>query len=336
MDLSYLLENIVACGAKIVLVGEDKQLDAISHGGALRYLSRPDVVGASRIETIRRQRDEWARKAVMLLRNGNARASLLMSYRKGLVNIGNDSAVTRALLVASWKYYRLHNPAKQAIVLAQTWSDVQSISQELREILQHEGQVGDENIRFSCSVSDKILRFDFSIGERVRLTKNDYRRDFSNGTLATISSLTQLSDGSTDFCLMSDDGRILRFNSKDYSDEHGHIYLAQAYAVTVYSSQGITVDGDSFVLHSAGMDRAYSYVAGSRHKDNCHWFINKSHIRESYNCEHSLEDSQVLEHAALAMSKDNYKCLAIEYISEMEESQPQLCVNLQTEVEPAL
>ncbi|MBR9789010.1 MAG: relaxase domain-containing protein [Vibrionaceae bacterium] len=316
IDLSYLLENIVACGAKIVLVGEDKQLDAISHGGALRYLSRPDVVGTSRIETIRRQRDEWARKAVMLLRNGNARASLLMSYRKGLVNIGNDSAMTRALLVESWKDYRLHNPAKQAIVLALTWSDVQSISQELREILQHEGQVGDENIRFSCSVSDKILRFDFSIGERVRLTKNDYRRDFSNGTLATISSLTQLSDGSADFCLMSDDGRILRFNSKDYSDEHGHIYLAQAYAVTVYSSQGITVDGDSFVLHSAGMDRAYSYVAGSRHKDNCHWFINKSNIEENFGYGRVLTTSEVIKYTAQAMSSESHKCLAIEHFED--------------------
>ncbi|HCM0912614.1 TPA: relaxase domain-containing protein [Vibrio parahaemolyticus] len=335
-DLSYLLNSVTNCGAKIVLIGEDKQLDAISHGGALRYLSRPDVVGSSRIETIRRQREEWARKAVMLLRNGQAKASLLMSHNKGLVEIGNDSAMTRALLVESWKRYRLYNPDKQAIVLALTWRDVQSISQELREVFQSEGQVGDENIRFSCSVSDKVLRFDFSVGERVRLTKNDYRRDFSNGTLATISSLTPLADGSTDFGLMSDDGRFLRFNSKDYCDEYGNIFLAHAYAVTIYSSQGITVDGDSFVLYSTGMDRAYSYVAGSRHKDNCHWFINKSNIRESYNCEHSLEDSQVLEHAALAMSKDNYKCLAIEYISEMEESQPQLCVNLQTEFEPAL
>ncbi|HAS8629175.1 TPA: conjugative relaxase [Vibrio vulnificus] len=336
IDLSYLLNNVIDSGAKIVLIGEDKQLDAISHGGALRYLSRPDVVGASRIETIRRQRDEWARKAVMLLRNGQAKASLLMSHNKGLVEIGHDSAMTRALLVESWKRYRLYNPDKQAIVLAQTWRDVQSISQELREILQSEGQVGDENLRFSCSVSDKILRFDFSVGERVRLTKNDYRRDFSNGVLATISSLTQLTDGTTNFCLTSDDGRFLRFNSKDYCDEYGNIFLAHAYAVTIYSSQGITVDGDSFVLCSSGMDRAYSYVAGSRHKDNCHWFINKSNIKESYNFEHFLDDSQALEYAAQAMSKDNYKCLAIEYIAEVEDSQPQRCVNLQTDFEPVL
>ncbi|MGY6525363.1 MobF family relaxase [Vibrio parahaemolyticus] len=324
IDLSHLLKNIAENGAKVVLIGEDKQLDAISHGGALRYLSRPDVVGVSRIETIRRQRDVWARKAVMLLRNGSARASLFMSYRKGLVKIGQDRPETRDLLVDSWKQYRVSNPNKQAIVLAQTWSDVQSISEELRTIFQDEGLVGDENIRFSCSVSDRVLRFDFSTGERVRLTKNDYRRDFSNGTLATISSLAQLSDGSTDFCLMSDDGRLLRFNSKDYCDEHGHIYLAQAYAVTIYSSQGITVDGDSFVLHSSGMDRAYSYVAGSRHKDNCHWFINKSNIEESYNNGKPLTSLQVLDYASKGMSLDSYKCLAIEYLSENQQATLQL------------
>jgi ATP-dependent exoDNAse (exonuclease V) alpha subunit len=48
----------------------------------------------------------------------------------------------------------------------------------------------------------------------------------------------------------------------------------QAYASTVYASQGANIDGDTFVLYTTAMDRAASYVAGSRHKDKCHWFVN--------------------------------------------------------------
>ncbi|MCZ5880130.1 relaxase domain-containing protein [Vibrio parahaemolyticus] len=316
IDLSALLENIAEYGAKVVLTGEDKQLDAVSHGGALRYLSKPDIAGTSRIETIRRQREQWSRIAVMYLRNGQAQKSLLLSKKRGYVEIGNDSADTRALLVDSWNRYRKDNPEKSAIVLAQTWKDVQSISEQLRSIYQSEGSVGNENLKFTCRVSDKSLRFEFSTGDRVRLTRNDYRRDFSNGTLATITNLVQLADGSVEFILVSDEGQTLRFSSNDYCDELGHLYLAHAYAVTIYSSQGITVDGDSFVLYNAGMDRSYAYVAGSRHKDNCRWFINKSNIEESFNDGKTLTNQQILSCLAQAMSRDNYKCLAIEYFSE--------------------
>ncbi|MCG3730797.1 MobF family relaxase [Vibrio cincinnatiensis] len=319
IDLSALLENIVEYGSKVVLVGEDKQLDAISHGGALRYLSKPDVAGTSRIETIRRQREQWSRNAVMYLRNGQAKNSLSLSQKKGYVQIGNDSPDTRALLVDSWNRYRKDHPEKNSIVLAQTWKDVQSISEQIRSIYQSEGIVGNENLKFTCSVSDKSLRFEFSTGDRVRLTQNDYRRDFSNGTLATITNLTQLADGSVEFKLVSDEGKPLCFSSNDYCDELGQLYLAHAYAITIYSSQGITVDGDSFVLYSSGMDRSYAYVAGSRHKDNCRCFINKSNIEESFNDGKCLTNNQILGLTAQAMSHDNYKCLAIEYFSEHQE-----------------
>ncbi|MFS1488911.1 MobF family relaxase [Vibrio splendidus] len=324
IDMSALLGNIAEYGAKVVLVGEDKQLDAVSHGGALRYLSKPEITGTSRIETIRRQRDQWSRNAVMYLRNGQAKKSLLLNQKRGYVEIGNDSADSRALLVDSWNRYRNDNPEKSSIVLAQTWKDVQLLSEQLRSIYQLEGIVGNENLEFPCCVSDKSLSFEFSTGDRVRLTNNDYRRGFSNGTLATITNLIQLADGSVEFALISDEGQTLRFSSNDYCDELGQLYLAHAYAVTIYSSQGITVDGDSFVLYNSGMDRSYAYVAGSRHKDNCRWFINKSNIEESFNDGNPLTNPQVLGYAAQAMSRDNYKCLAIEYFTQNQEASLEL------------
>ncbi|MEP2608183.1 MAG: MobF family relaxase, partial [Cyclobacteriaceae bacterium] len=57
-QLARLLAEAEKASSKIVLVGEDKQLDSIQQGGSLRYLSRSDIIGASRVETIRRQREE--------------------------------------------------------------------------------------------------------------------------------------------------------------------------------------------------------------------------------------------------------------------------------------
>ncbi|MFT7430262.1 MAG: conjugative relaxase-like TrwC/TraI family protein [Colwellia sp.] len=317
-DLAKLLKAASFARCKVILSGEDKQLDAISHGGALRYLSQPEVLGTSRIETIRRQRKSWAKASVMALRNGQAIKALQAHKERGLVHFANDNDAAKTQLVKHWQQYRETNPDKQAVVLAQSWKEVRALCEELRTIYQQDGLVGDENVAFECFVSDKIMRFNFSMGERIRLTKNDYRKGLFNGTLGTITALEKLNDGSTRFTIETLDGKALSFTDKDYCDPYGRLYMAQAYAMTVYSSQGLSVDGDVFLLHNTGMDRATSYVAGSRHKDNCHWFFNQTSIENTCNNGESLTQDKALEAVSTLMSQDRYKYLAIEYIEKQE------------------
>jgi len=92
--------------------------------------------------------------------------------------------------------------------------------------------------------------------------------------------------------------------------------LALGYALTVYASQGTTIDGNVYVYWTSGMDRANSYVAGSRHKDNCHWFFNNKEIDmltlnnvDQLNSEVSRTDS-----TSQIMSSDRKKLMALEYI----------------------
>lgn len=317
-DLAKLLQAASYARCKVILSGDALQLDAISHGGSLRYLSQPKVLGTSRIETIRRQRTIWAKTAVMQLRDGQVFDALIAHNERGLVHFASDSDSAKTQLVKHWQQYRKSQPEKQAVVLAQSWKEVRALCEELRTIYQQEGLVGDENLDFECFVSDKIMRFNFSVGERIRLTKNDYRQGLFNGTLGTITALEQLNDGSTRFTIETPEGKTLSFTDKDYCDLYGRLYMAQAYAMTVYSSQGLSVDGDVFLLHNTGMDRATSYVAGSRHKDNCHWFFNQASIENTCNNGDSFTQDKALEAVSTLMSQDRYKCLAIEYIEEQE------------------
>ncbi|ELI5735571.1 relaxase domain-containing protein [Vibrio fluvialis] len=328
IDLCAIMKAAFERGVKIVLVGEDKQLDAISHGGALRYLSRPEVIGTSRIETVRRQREDWAKRAVMDLRDGNSYSALKAHDDKGLIHIGADSYMTRSLLVERWHRYRLEHPRKKSMILAYNWKDVRAISEEVRAILQAENQLSSENITLKCNVSDKEMQFEFSTGERVRLTRNDYKRGFTNGMLGTVTSVKQAKNGNVRFAVESDDGKSLKFSSQNYCDEYGRLFLAHAYATTVYSSQGITVDGDTFVLFNCGMDRAACYVAGSRHKDNCHWFINQSSIQEYSASGRGLDRRQLIISVAEIMRQDRYKCLASEYLDiPLKPNEPHLAEN---------
>ena len=109
------------------------------------------------------------------------------------------------------------------------------------------------------------------------------------------------------------------FYQSDYSDEQGKLQLVQAYASTVYSAQGATVDGDTFVLYTSAMDRAASYVAGSRHKDNCHWFVNGQELDAQSGQSDKGEAPTLaarLKTLARCMSINKHKAMASEYLAE--------------------
>ncbi|WP_227876295.1 hypothetical protein [Photobacterium frigidiphilum] len=69
---------------------------------------------------------------------------------------------------------------------------------------------------------------------------------YNNGTLGTISSITQL-DGDVRLSVMLDDKRPISSLASEYSDQIG-LNLCHAYALTIFSSQGTTVDRNTFTL----------------------------------------------------------------------------------------
>jgi ATP-dependent exoDNAse (exonuclease V) alpha subunit len=281
---STVLQKLTHCAyqaqCKLILTGEDKQLDAINRGGSLRYLSNPEVIGAQRIENIRRQRSSWARDVVADFRDGKAERALKVLEQKNCLHYSKDREATKANLVKQWHDYQKSHPHKESLVIAHRWDDVKELSNAIRDIHISEGRVGQENISLVCSVADKRFNTAFSKGDRIKFCRNDYKSlGVSNGTLGTIESIRSLQNKDTEFSINVDDGRKVNFLASDYADDKG-THLCLAYALTVYSSQGTTIDGNTFVYYTKGMDRANTYVAASRHRDESHIFCSRHEIDE--------------------------------------------------------
>lgn len=315
-----LLHAAKESSCKLILTGEDKQLDSIQRGGALRYLSRPEVIGTQRIETIRRQNKGWARNTVADLRDGKSTRALGFLNKNGCLHWGESSEDTKKQLIVDWHRYQKANPHKKTLVMAQKWDDVKKLSEIIRGILIDEGVVGTENIPLTCSVADKKFEYEFSIGDRVKFTRNEYQHlQVSNGTLGTVQKIEH-QENDTRLTITTDDQRELTFFASEYADELG-TNLCLAYALTVYSAQGTTIDGNTFTLYSGGMDRANTYVSLSRHKDESHLYVNSKEIDERVGAYDSgKEISQVKRMNTLAklMSRDNYSSLAIEHLPPQE------------------
>ncbi|ODS10532.1 hypothetical protein [Vibrio scophthalmi] len=94
-------------------------------------------------------------------------------------------------------------------------------------------------------------------------------------------------------------------------------YLCHAYALTVFSSQGTTVDGDTFTLYSGRMAQREFHVALSCHKDESHVYINEEEINEHLKAiKEDVEITDEIRHTTLAtlINQESQYYLEIEYL----------------------
>lgn len=317
LDMLALMQHADNIGFKLLLVGEDKQLDAISHGGVLRYLSSPEVIGTTRIETIKRQDNTWDRQAVADFRDGQAHLAIVQYAKRGQIAFGHDHEQTLDLMLAAWKRYVSTTPDSTYLMMAHRWETVEQINALARAHLHGIGRIGSEDIPLKGVVSGRQIEFMVSVGERVRLTKNDYKQDFTNGHIGTVLMVKQNSPDDIVMRIRLDSGRTIKIRTSEYCDEENRAYLIPAYAQTVYSSQGLTVPGETFVHYSSSMDRAHTYVACSRHKIRATIFANASDIDEHIPASHESapRQKQLIAGLAACMTYEKRPRLAVELIS---------------------
>jgi len=217
--------------AKLVLVGDPRQLPEIQAGGMLTALARR--LGFVRLQANVRQRDNVEREALLDLRRRDVGAAIERLTRHGRVTEAATADDTRAALVEDW--YTAHETGGHAVMFALRRSDVADLNRRGRHALAANGQLGDKEL----VVDGKA----FAVGDRVVALRNNRRLGLLNGTLGTIT-------GIDDHSLTIDTTRGAR-NVPEHYLADGH--LDHAYALSIHKAQGMTCD-HAFLL---GDDRLY-------------------------------------------------------------------------------
>ncbi|MFC4594660.1 Ti-type conjugative transfer relaxase TraA [Sphingobium tyrosinilyticum] len=234
-------------GAKVVLVGDPEQLQAIEAGAAFRSVAERH--GSVEIGTIRRQSEEWQRQATRALATGRTGEAIDAYDKAGHVHADETRDDARRELIDRWDRDRGTEPGASRIILTHTNDEVRALNQAARERLQRAGGLGEE-IELTVERGTRS----FAAGDRVMFLQNERSLGVKNGTLATVQSVSQAR-----MAVMLDDGRRVAFDLKDYAAiDHG-------YAATIHKAQGMTVD-KVHVLATPGLDRHAAYVALSRHR----------------------------------------------------------------------
>ncbi|WP_316173424.1 Ti-type conjugative transfer relaxase TraA [Bradyrhizobium sp. SZCCHNRI1073] len=248
-QLERVLSHAAEAGAKVVLVGDPQQLQAIEAGAAFRSIYERH--GGAEIGEVRRQREDWQRGATRDLATGKVDHALGAYRAHGLVHEAQTREQARGDLIERWDRDRLASPDRSRIILTHTNEEVHALNETARERMRAAGNLGDE-----VEVTVERGTRDFAGGDRVMFLQNERGLGVKNGTLGTIEQVSAKS-----MTVQTDDGRSVRFDLKDYNRlDHG-------YAATIHKAQGMTVDR-VHVLATPGMDAHSSYVSLSRHRDS--------------------------------------------------------------------
>ena len=289
-QMARLMEISEQTGAKLVFVGDAKQLQPIEAGGGFKALA--EKLGHVELKDIRRQDESWAREAVHSVAQGDGAAALAEFAKRGMVTVKDTRKDAIRTLIKDWSGQGIDSP-KENLILAGNNSEVRELNELAQEGRFGAGKLGEKNIKVGV---ERVYEND-----RVVMTRNSRLYGVRNGQLGTVDSIQERQNS---VIVRLDSGGQVKLPLKEYD------HLRLGYAVTTHKSQGMTA-GNTFVLTGGAMqDRELSYVQVSRAKGETRLYTDK------------LEAGENLTSLAKSMTTSRQKELASDVGNTPQKSQP--------------
>lgn len=279
--------------AKVLLVGDAEQLQAIEAGAAFRGIT--STHGVSNLTEVRRQKLNWQRTATQDLSSGKTTDALNAYEKRNNVIAVESRDDARRALIARWAYDHKQNPNASQLVMAFTRDDVNALNHDIRTLREQTGE-----LLKSQTIATETGKKQFSVNDRIRFLRNERDLGVKNGSLGVIEGIE------SGVLSVKLDGT----NTRVHVDTKFYKHFDYGYAATVHKAQGTTVDR-SYVLASTHFDRHTAYVALSRHRDNATMF----YARDDFGGRaHGATDDTVRQRFTDTLSRARPKELAHDYL----------------------
>jgi Ti-type conjugative transfer relaxase TraA len=304
-QLARFVTEAEARGAKIVLVGDHEQLQAIGAGAPFRAVA--EQIGHAELSEIRRQRVDWQREASVAFATHRTAEGLAAYHEHGDIRFSETREGARGEIVRDYLADRDERPDGTRVAMAHRRADVRAINDEIRTALQERGELArvkepDEGCEPGGLAGDRegpgrALTYqtnngsrEFAPGDRIVFLENSRDLGVKNGMLGTVEHVEPGRIIATLDGPRGAEGRSVSVPMGDYQAiDHG-------YATTIHKNQGATVDR-SFVLASGTMDRHLTYVAMTRHRDGAQLYAGQDEFADRHTGQ-TLASGRLVEHGA--------------------------------------
>jgi conjugative relaxase-like TrwC/TraI family protein len=176
--LAPLLQHAERVGAKVMLVGDDRQFAPIAAGGGFRALRLR--LGASELTVNRRQVEAWEQRAIDAIRAGRTEQAIAAYAEHDRIQAFEARDDRDRALVADW--WRAHEAGERPVIYAHRRAQVDQLNSVCQRLRAEHGQLSPERL----VVGDRV----FAVGDLVVLGANAKQRlGVVNGTTAVIAGL---------------------------------------------------------------------------------------------------------------------------------------------------
>lgn len=243
-------------GAKLILVGDDRQLGSIDRGGMFGALK--DRYGAGVLTDVARQHRDEDRRAAAMLADGNLDGALRIFEGKRSIHWTTTQAEARAALIAQWAKDNEAAPDKSRFVFAYTNADVKELNAAIRDLRRDRGELGADHM---VPTAEGWQRF--AAGDRIQFTGTNKKEGLHNGAVGTVTAI----EGTTIAVQLDGKrGNLKTFDATEFQT------IRHGYAGTIHRGQGRTLD-QTYLHHSEHWRSAASYVALTRHREKAEIFV---------------------------------------------------------------
>lgn len=273
-------------GAKIVLVGDHEQLQAIGAGAPFRAIT--EEIGHAELSEIRRQRVDWQREASVDFATHRTAEGLAAYRDHGNISFAETGEDARGQIVRDYLADRDERPDGTRVAMAHRRADVRAINDAIRTELQDRGELAQGEDAGALTFQTNDGKREFAPGDRIVFLENNRDLGVKNGMLGTVE---HVEEGRIIATLDGGRERSVSVPMGDYQAiDHG-------YATTIHKNQGATVDR-SYVMASGTMDRHLTYVAMTRHRDGMQLYAAQDEFTNA---------GRLVEHGAAPFEHDPQK-----------------------------
>jgi hypothetical protein len=252
MDLARLLTAVERSGAKLIVVGDDRQLGAIGPGGALTALAERHPEQLWALTDNLRQTDPSERAALSQLRDGDIAAAVGWYARNGRVHPVPDRRRAVTGMIRAWAADI--DAGQDPLLLAYRRDNVETLNRAARNFWERSGRLTGPELVASGGRT-------YRAGDRVIALAPGPQGAWVTSQAARV---TAVDPEAQTLIAITPDGRQLHMGANDIGADH----LGYGYAITAHRVQGTTVEV-AHVLDDGG-GRELAYVAMSRARNASH------------------------------------------------------------------
>jgi hypothetical protein len=302
--LALLLEHAERVGAKVVLVGDDRQFASIEAGGGFRALRLR--LGASELTVNRRQVEAWEQRAIDDIRAGRIEQAIAAYAEHDRIRAFEARDDRDRALVGDW--WQAHQGGEQPVIYAHRRAQVDQLNQVCQRLRAEHGQLGPERLL----VGDRA----FAVGDLVVLGANAKDRlGVVNGTTAVILELDVPGRAMTVRTLEDDPPRTVRLPGwyLDAPVRPGQSRRVDlAYARTDMRSQGRTERRALLALDGAeDMQGGYVQLTRSKQRTDLYLTVGPEPLGPDDERPHPSREARAPEELlARVLRRDGSKTLA--------------------------